>query len=295
MEKEPHWIGHRTAERHQTENDYLYRDLNNQSLAIMLGVTAFHPAGSLFDGANLWEVDRFVEGLEAGSDPTAEKCRARLDMIRKLFKSGDLMACLPHADTINAEMRARRNLEAAQQRIEVVEAALAAVSAQRRFSRDATAADDEANELRSASTGAKWTAAATNGGATELTPEPLRSPAIADAFAGLNGWDRARWAKALGDGRTKWLTDARRRRSLATLPDGLRMFCNGFISASMPHTLRAISKRWLMTWSSSRMVFSARPVALRSSRYFAKSAPRKLARVRCDRWLSIQRRIRRVS
>ncbi len=86
-----------------------------------------------------------------------------------------------------------------------------------------------------------------------------------------------------------------RRRSLASLPDGLQMFFKGFASASVPHSLRAISKRWLMTWSSSRMAFSARPAARRSSRYFAKSAPRRFASVRCDRRLSIQRWIRRFS
>lgn len=49
-----------------------------------------------------------------------------------------------------------------------------------------------------------------NGSAAVDVPAPLSSPTISAAFDGLNSWNEARWAKALGDGRTKWLIGARK-------------------------------------------------------------------------------------
>lgn len=117
MEKKPHWIGHRTAERRQTESGYVYSDPDNQSLAIMIGVPGFHGNTSIFDGANLWEIDRYVEGLEANADPAAEKFREALNAVRELYRSGDLVgevgnskdwkSLRAHAEIINAGMRAQ--------------------------------------------------------------------------------------------------------------------------------------------------------------------------------------------
>jgi hypothetical protein len=139
MEKEPHWIGHQTAERRQTESGYVYRDPDNRSLSVMIGVPGFHRDTRIFDGANLWEVDRFVEGLEANADPTAEKFREALNTVRELYKSGDVVGEIgnskdwkslhAHAEIINAGMRAQAQLERHRQALEIA----CALSAQRPF------------------------------------------------------------------------------------------------------------------------------------------------------------------
>ncbi|CAB3778552.1 hypothetical protein [Paraburkholderia caffeinilytica] len=201
MEKEPHWIGHRTAERRQTENGYLYRDPDNQSLAIMV-VPGFHGGTRIFSGANLWEVDRFVEGLEANADPAAEKFREALNAVRELFKSADVVGKIgnnrnwkslrAHAEMINVEMRAQAQLEGGHRRREALEIACA-LSAE------------------SADTGeAKQSEAAASDSATKAVPAPLSAPTIAAAlgletsevarlFDGLNSWDETRWKKRLGE------------------------------------------------------------------------------------------------
>ncbi|WP_431226858.1 hypothetical protein [Burkholderia contaminans] len=97
MAKEREWIGHPSARRRQRlDGSYEYADPQNQSLAIMLGVRAFHPDSqldsnrALFTGASLWEMDRFVEGQEASMAPDAEKFRAALNEIRACFKNDDM-------------------------------------------------------------------------------------------------------------------------------------------------------------------------------------------------------------
>lgn len=94
MSTEPSWIGHPSARRRMLRDGgyerYEYLDPENQSLALMLGMQALHPIGLLFAGANLWEIDRFVEGLESAADPRAERFRAVLNKIRSTFTSADL-------------------------------------------------------------------------------------------------------------------------------------------------------------------------------------------------------------
>ncbi|AHI63164.1 hypothetical protein [Burkholderia thailandensis] len=124
MTKERDWIGHPSAQRRQRlDGTYEYADPQNQSLAIMLGVRAFHPDSgldpdrALFSGANLWEIDRFVEELEANMAPDAEKFRAALNEIRMCFKNDDTTGNVStslvwrslraHAEIISVGMRAR--------------------------------------------------------------------------------------------------------------------------------------------------------------------------------------------
>ena len=100
----------------------MYRDPDNQSLAILIG-SDFHRGTQIFDGANLWELDRFVESLEANADPAAEKFREALNAVRELYKNGDLVGEIgnskdwkslrAHAEIINAGMRAQTLLDAA--------------------------------------------------------------------------------------------------------------------------------------------------------------------------------------
>jgi len=108
MTTKEHWIGHPTAARRLTDDGVLYQTPENQSLAVVLGV--FDSAEHLFRGANLWEIDGFVEGLEANADPAAMLMRERLNKIRELGKQSNWAECHPHADVISAEMRSRREL-----------------------------------------------------------------------------------------------------------------------------------------------------------------------------------------
>lgn len=109
MEKQENWIGHPTAARRLTDEGVLYLDAENQSLALMLG--AFRADEQLFDGANLWEVDRFVEGLEASADSMAPEMRKTLDKVRELGKKGNWPECRLQAKVINAVMREREKVE----------------------------------------------------------------------------------------------------------------------------------------------------------------------------------------
>lgn len=109
MTPQEHWIGHPTASRRLTNGGVLYQTPENQSLAVVLGV--FADTKHVFHGANLWEIDGFVERLEAEADPAAVLMRERLNKIRELGKQGNWAECHPHADVINTEMRARRDLD----------------------------------------------------------------------------------------------------------------------------------------------------------------------------------------
>ncbi|QVN10289.1 hypothetical protein [Burkholderia sp. LAS2] len=120
MAKEANWIGHSSAQRRKRrDGTYEYLDPQNQSIAIMLGVSAFHPESALFAGANLWEVDGFVERMETIAAPDAEMFREALNKIRERFKKDDLCGNIheseawdslrAHAAIINVGMRACQN------------------------------------------------------------------------------------------------------------------------------------------------------------------------------------------
>lgn len=119
MQHQDHWIGHPTAARRLTDDGVLYRDPENQSLTILLG--AFPAEEQLFRGANLWKVDRFVEGLEASADSMAPEMRATLDKVRKLGKEGNWPECRLQAKTINTAMYARRELENSTRRADILQ------------------------------------------------------------------------------------------------------------------------------------------------------------------------------
>ncbi|MDN7558126.1 hypothetical protein [Burkholderia orbicola] len=122
MAKEREWIGHPSAQRRERrDGSYEYRDPDNQSLAIMLGVRAFHPDSTMFVGANLWEMDGFVERLETIADPDAERFREALNEMRQHFKHEDMTGTVQkskawgylraHAAFINEGMLAREKVD----------------------------------------------------------------------------------------------------------------------------------------------------------------------------------------
>lgn len=113
--QEADWFGHRTAERVVTDSVVLYRDPENQALIITLTASA---TADLFNGANLWEIDRFVEGLEASADPDAKLMRARLNKVRELGKQGNWAECHPHASAINEAMQRHRDVAEERHRAE---------------------------------------------------------------------------------------------------------------------------------------------------------------------------------
>jgi hypothetical protein len=115
VEKEPQWRGHRTAERRKTEDGFLYRDPANQTLAIKL--LLWGAADPLSEGANLPNIDQFVEDLEGRDAPAAKMCRDRLNRIRELHKSGDMETCLAHVGRLTIAMQAREALEAKHQEL----------------------------------------------------------------------------------------------------------------------------------------------------------------------------------
>lgn len=108
MTTQEHWIGHPTASRRLTDDGVLYQTPENQSLAVVLGV--FADAKHLFQGANLWEIDGFVERLEAEADPAAALMRERLNKIRKLGEQGNWAECHPHADALGEAMQRHRDV-----------------------------------------------------------------------------------------------------------------------------------------------------------------------------------------
>ncbi len=71
-----------------------YLDPDNQSLALMLRMFTFRDGDRIFNGADLWALDEFVEQLEVASEPRAARLRAALNEIRTRFKregtSGDI-------------------------------------------------------------------------------------------------------------------------------------------------------------------------------------------------------------
>ncbi|KVO60792.1 hypothetical protein WT77_22865 [Burkholderia stagnalis] len=86
----------------------------------MLGVRGFHPDSTMFVGANLWEMDGFVERLETTADPNAEKFREALNEMRKHFKHEDMTGTVQkgkawgylraHVAFINEGMMAREKV-----------------------------------------------------------------------------------------------------------------------------------------------------------------------------------------
>ncbi|WP_175865574.1 hypothetical protein [Burkholderia cepacia] len=98
MDDEPQWMGHPSAQRRMLRNGDTelceYLDPDNQSLALMLRMFTFRDGDRIFNGADLWALDEFVEQLEAASEPRAARLRAALNEIRTRFKregtSGDI-------------------------------------------------------------------------------------------------------------------------------------------------------------------------------------------------------------
>ncbi|MBY8605241.1 hypothetical protein K7N18_10365 [Burkholderia arboris] len=98
MADEPQWMGHPSAQRRMLRNGDTelceYLDPDNQSLALMLRMFTFRDGDRIFNGADLWALDEFVEQLEVASEPRAARLRAALNEIRTRFKregtSGDI-------------------------------------------------------------------------------------------------------------------------------------------------------------------------------------------------------------
>ncbi|CAJ97162.1 Hypothetical protein H16_B2380 [Cupriavidus necator H16] len=86
----------------------MYRTPENQSLAIALAVPLFSTADATYKGANLWEIDGFVETLESTCDHEAEALRSRLNRVRECWaNSGDMELCRAHIDVLNEALLRR--------------------------------------------------------------------------------------------------------------------------------------------------------------------------------------------